>query len=313
MNIILLSGGSGKRLWPLSNDARSKQFLKVLENAKGERESMLQRVWGQLKAVGLAESVVVATSKSQVDMIQSQLGDEVKMVVEPERRDTYPAIALAATYLFSSGKQVDHNEVVVVLPVDSFVEGQFFERVKDLEKVLLNSDADLALIGVIPTYPSEKYGYIVPSEHQDGEPYMNVSHFREKPNEEQACELIAQQALWNCGIFGFKLGYILAKLVEEGLPTDYLDLKKAYQSLPKISFDFEVVEKAERVLAIRYDGEWKDLGTWNTLTEEIASPISGKGVLSEDCVDTHLINELDIPIVVLGLTKMGSSPFSSLC
>ncbi|MDR3586001.1 MAG: sugar phosphate nucleotidyltransferase [Desulfosporosinus sp.] len=303
MRLILLSGGSGKRLWPLSNDARSKQFLKVLENKDGDSESMVQRVWGQLEAVELADSAVVATSKSQVDMIQNQLGDSVKIVVEPVRRDTYPAIALAATYLYSV-EHVSPNEVVAVLPVDSFVDDRFFQRVKELENVLISSEADLALVGVTPTYPSEKYGYIVPETNQDDHSYVRVSHFREKPQEEQARKLIAQQALWNCGVFAFKLGYILAKLEEIGLPLDYLKLINKYASLPKISFDYEVVEKAKNVVAIRYDGEWKDLGTWNTLTEEIAAPISGNGVLCEESLGTHIINELDIPVVVLGLSNV---------
>ncbi len=303
MRLILLSGGSGKRLWPLSNDARSKQFLKVLENSNGERESMVQRVWGQLKAVGLAESAVVATSKSQIDMMRNQLGDSVGIVVEPERRDTYPAIALAAAYL-SSVEHVNPDEVVAVLPVDSFVEDRFFQRVKELEDVLINTQADLALVGVSPTYPSEKYGYIVPELNQEGQPIVKVSHFREKPKEEQARELITQQALWNCGVFAFKLGYILSKLEEIGLSTDYLKLINKYASLPKISFDYEVVEKANNVVAIRYDGEWKDLGTWNTLTEEISAPIIGNGALCRESLGTHLINELDIPIIVLGLSNI---------
>lgn len=303
MRLILLSGGSGKRLWPLSNDARSKQFLKVLERSDGERESMVQRVWGQLKSVGLADSAVVATSKSQIDMMKNQLGQSVKLVVEPERRDTYPAIALAAAFL-SSVEHVSPDEVVAVLPVDSFVDYRFFQRVKELEDVLIKTNADLALVGVSPTYPSEKYGYIVPELNKEGHPFVEVSHFQEKPKEEQARELIAQQALWNCGVFAFKLGYILSKLEEIGLPTDYLKLMNKYESLPKISFDYEVVEKAKNVVAIRYDGEWKDLGTWNTLTEEIASPIIGHGVLCRESLGTHLINELDIPIIVLGLSNI---------
>jgi len=303
MRLILLSGGSGKRLWPLSNDARSKQFLQVLENEDGERESMVQRVWGQLKAVGLADSAVVATSKSQIDMMKNQLGDSVKLVVEPVRRDTYPAIALAAAYL-SSVEHINLNEVIAVLSVDSFVDDRFFLRVKELEDVLITTDADLALVGVTPTYPSEKYGYIVPELSQGDYPFMKVSHFQEKPKEAQARELIAQKALWNCGVFAFKLGYILSKLEEIGLPTDYLKLINKYASLPKISFDYEVVEKAKNVVAIRYAGEWKDLGTWNTLTEEIATPLIGNGVLSRDCVGSHLINELDIPIIIIGLSNV---------
>ncbi|MDR3599036.1 MAG: sugar phosphate nucleotidyltransferase [Desulfosporosinus sp.] len=303
MKLILLSGGSGKRLWPLSNNSRSKQFLKVLENDNGERESMVQRVWGQLKAVGLAESAVIATSKSQVNIIQSQLGDSVEMIVEPERRDTYPAIALAAAYL-SSVKQVSLSEVVVVVPVDPYVDACFFDLVKKLEDVLRATEAELALVAVPPTYPSERHGYIVPEPKQEGREIVKVSYFKEKPTQEQALELIAKQSLWNCGIFAFRLGYVLSKLEENGLPIDYQVLKDEYASLPKISFDYEIVEKAKQVIALRYEGDWKDLGTWSSLTEEISTPIIGKGLISEECRGTHLINELDIPIIVLGLSNI---------
>jgi len=115
--MVLLSGGSGKRLWPLSNDSRSKQFLKVLEDPNGLRESMLQRVWRQLQNAGLEQRTYITTSKAQVDILQSQLGYEAKLIVEPERRDTFPAIALAATYLYSM-KGIGLQETVVVLPVD---------------------------------------------------------------------------------------------------------------------------------------------------------------------------------------------------
>jgi mannose-1-phosphate guanylyltransferase len=298
MKLVLLSGGSGKRLWPLSNDSRSKQFLKVLKDNKGELVSMVQRVWGQLTATGLAESAVVATSKSQLDMIQSQLGLDVSLILEPERRDTFPAIALAATHLYSTS--VSEDEVVAVLPVDPFVEDRFFEKIKELENVLKTSDAELALIGVEPTFPSEKYGYIVPDEKQSGT-VQRVSHFQEKPNQALAQQLIEKQALWNCGVFGFRLGYLIGLLKEKGLPVQYEELLAVYGEMKKISFDYEVVEKAEHIVVLPYDGYWKDLGTWNTLTEEMATEQIGKGKISADSTNTHLINELDIPVVVLGL------------
>jgi mannose-1-phosphate guanylyltransferase len=303
MRLVLLSGGSGKRLWPLSNDTRSKQFLKVLESNNKEKQSMVQRVWGQLKTVGLSESSVIATSKMQRDMIHSQIGMDVPLIIEPERRDTFPAIALAASYLFSI-KDAHEDEVVVVLPVDPYVENDFFEKVKELESVLLESNADLALVGVRPTYPSSKYGYIVPKEAVAGDCYFTVNNFTEKPSEEKAQTLIDLNALWNCGVFAFKLKYILDILVEKGLPLDYDKLSLQYQDLPKISFDYEVVEKANHIVALPYDGYWKDIGTWNTLTEEMATTQIGKGVLSDDSVNSHLINELDIPVTVLGVRDL---------
>ncbi|MBE2935648.1 cupin domain-containing protein [Anoxybacillus flavithermus] len=301
MKLVLLSGGSGKRLWPLSNDARSKQFLKVLENKNGELQSMVQRVWEQLGNVGLADSAVIATSKSQVDMIQSQLGQDVPIIIEPMRRDTFPAIALASVYLYSvEGIRLD--EVVAVLPVDPYVEDRFFQRVKELEKTVLESDADLALIGVEPTYPSAKYGYIVPTSTSSESDYLRVSHFTEKPNEEKAAELIKQGALWNCGVFAFRLDYMISLLEAKGLPIQYEELLKQYERLPKISFDYEVVEKTKHIVVLPYDGYWKDLGTWNTLTEEMATEQIGKGIIA-DSENTHLINELDIPVTVLGVSN----------
>jgi mannose-1-phosphate guanylyltransferase len=298
MNLILLSGGSGKRLWPLSNDSRSKQFLKVLDN-NGNLESMVQRVWGQLEKVHLNDSTVIATSKSQVDMIQSQLGNHIPLIIEPERRDTFPAIALAATYLYSV-KATSFTEVVGVLPVDPYVDISFFERIKDLEDALSRSDADLALMGVKPTFPSEKYGYMVPVQNNKND-YIQVSHFKEKPSEMEARDLMNQNALWNCGVFAFKLEYIISLLEAKGLPIQYEELLKHYQNLEDISFDYAVVEKAKKIIALPYSGSWKDLGTWNTLTEEMGTNQIGKGIISDDSTNTHLVNELDIPVTVLGI------------
>lgn len=304
MRIVLLSGGSGKRLWPLSNDARSKQFLKVLEDENGQSQSMTQRVYEQLSRVGLSNSTVIATSKAQIDMLQNQLNlDSQKLVIEPSRRDTFPAILLAASYLYSVEK-VDLEEVVAILPVDPFVQDAFFEKVKELETVLNERVADLALIGIQPTYPSTKYGYIVPKNAMEQEAHLDVDSFIEKPSEEHASILIEKGSLWNSGVFSFKLKFIINQLIEKGYPTDYEELLKQYEKLPKISFDYEVVEKTTNILAIPYDGFWKDLGTWNTLTEEMNTLQMGKGIISEDSFNTHLINELDIPITVLGVSNV---------
>ncbi|WP_456277563.1 sugar phosphate nucleotidyltransferase [Bacillus sp. AK128] len=299
MKLILLSGGSGKRLWPLSNDSRSKQFLRVLTQKCGNLESMVQRVWGQLESLQLNESTVIATSKAQVDMIHNQLGNHVPIVIEPERRDTFPAIALAVTYLYSM-KGTNLEEVIGVLPVDPFVDISFFERIKELEGTVLKSGADIALMGVSPTYPSAKYGYIVPTKDTESD-YIQVSHFKEKPSEKEAVDLINQSALWNCGVFAFKLQYIIDILQNKGLPTRYDELLKKYQSLEKISFDYAVVEKAKKMVVLPYSGSWKDLGTWNTLTEEMGTNLIGKGVISNDSRNTHLVNELDIPVTILGI------------
>ncbi|MDQ0193964.1 sugar phosphate nucleotidyltransferase [Paenibacillus wynnii] len=300
MKLVLLSGGSGKRLWPLSNDSRSKQFLRVLESPQGEPESMVQRVWRQLKETGLESSSYLATGRGQVEMIQSQLGSEVPIIVEPERRDTFPAIALTASYLYSVAG-VSPAEIVAILPVDPYVESSFFESVAKLESTMEESGANLALMGVVPELASEKYGYIIPTRDAAGENgFLRVSHFQEKPNRKQAEELISRNALWNCGVFAFRLGYLLDILQSKGLPLGYEEMQKQYKLLASISFDYEVVEKEDNIVVQPYDGFWKDLGTWNTLTEEMSSNHVGKGFITADSEGTCLINELDIPITVIG-------------
>lgn len=304
MKLVLLSGGSGKRLWPLSNDSRSKQFLKVLVNPEGRMESMVQRVWRQLTAVRMNESTYTITGAAQLEILQNQIGVHKRVLVEPERRDTFPAIALAATYLYSiEGLGLD--EVIGVLPVDPYVEERFFESVKALERTLADSGADIALVGVKPLHASEKYGYIVPDEPSDLErPYRNVRYFKEKPSESQAEELIRQRALWNCGVFAFRLGYLIDYLVKKGFPIQYEAMLRHYEKLPKRSFDYELVEKAERIVVTSYEGYWKDLGTWNTLTDEMSQKQLGNAIISEDSHNTHVVNEMDIPITVVGLSDV---------
>lgn len=307
MKLILLSGGSGKRLWPLSNNSRSKQFLKVLTSPEKKLESMVQRIRRQLEKTQLLDIAYISTNKTQMDIIRSQIGNQVPLIIEPEQRDTFPAIILAATYLYSV-IGVSLNEVMTVMPVDPFVEDQFFDRVAYLEDVIKHSGMDIALIGVTPTYPATKYGYIMlnnnEKEHDLETTYQSVRGFKEKPTEEQAELLIEEQALWNCGVFAFRLGYIIKLLKERGLPTKYDEMMQLYERLPKISFDYEIVEKVEKIAVIPYNGYWKDLGTWNTLTEEIQTSVIGRGTLSDTCTNTHLINELDMPVTVIGASNM---------
>lgn len=297
MNIVLLSGGSGKRLWPLSNDVRSKQFIKIFKTESGEYESMVQRVYRQIQAVDSDAIITIATSKSQVSAIVNQLNDRVNICIEPCRRDTFPAIALATAYLHDV-QGIDENEAVVVCPVDSYVEEGFFEALKILTEEAMSEDTNLVLMGMEPTYPSEKYGYIIPT---DGKPVSNVSTFREKPDEETAKKYISQGALWNGGVFAYKLKYVLEKAHELIDFKDYNDLLNKYGSLDKISFDYAVVERENQIKVVRYGGEWKDLGTWNTLSEAMTERTIGNVLCNDCCENVHIINELSVPVLCMGI------------
>lgn len=297
MNIVLLSGGSGKRLWPLSNDIRSKQFIKIFKKEDGTYESMVQRVYRQIKKVDADATVTIATSKTQVSAIHNQLGDEVGISVEPCRRDTFPAIALATAYLVDV-LHIDPEESVVVCPVDPYVEDDYFEALKGLSQQAEKGEANLVLMGIEPTYPSEKYGYIIP---ESADHTAAVKTFKEKPTADVAKEYIAQGALWNGGVFAYKLKYVMDiahRLIDF---TDYHDLFAKYATLTKISFDYAVVEKEKKIQVQRFAGQWKDLGTWNTLTEAMEEAVVGKGEMNDTCTGVHIVNEMDVPVLAMGL------------
>ncbi len=315
MNIILLSGGSGTRLWPLSNDVRSKQFIKIFkkkccDGLKGSAdsapsefsgdeayESMLQRVYRQIKATDPDAVVTIATGKSQVSAIHNQLGDKVGLSVEPCRRDTFPAIALATAYLHDV-KGIPAEEAVVVCPVDPYVNEDYFAALKKLWELAREGVANLVLMGISPTYPSEKYGYIMPV---TGDPVAKVSEFKEKPDAATAQQYIDQGGLWNGGVFAYKLSYVLERAHELIDFTDYADLFSKYDKVTKISFDYAVAEHEPDIAVMRFNGEWKDLGTWNTLTEAMEETVVGDARLNETCNNVHVINELGIPVLAMGL------------
>lgn len=300
MNIVLLSGGSGQRLWPLSNEIRSKQFIKIFHRQDGMLESMVQRVYRQIRTVDPGAEITVATSRSQVSALHNQLGENIGISVEPCRRDTFPAITLAASYLHDI-RGVSRKEAIVVCPVDPYVEVDYFRALEELGNYAAQSEANLVLMGIEPTYPSEKYGYIIPEE---ADQVSKVSVFKEKPDQRTAEKYISQGALWNGGVFAFKLDYVLKRAHELIDFTDYEDLYRKYDSLKKISFDYAVVEHEPYIEVMRFSGMWKDLGTWNTLTEAMDSQIVGEALYNETCENLHVINELNVPVLCMGLKNI---------
>lgn len=303
MQIILLSGGSGTRLWPLSNDARSKQFLKLLpKEGTEERESMVQRVVRQIREADLDAPVTIATSITQQDSILSQLGNDVQVVTEPSRRDTFPAICLACEFL-AKEKGCHDDEIVIVMPCDPYTEAGYFKSIREMADGVKNNIADLVLMGIKPSYPSSKYGYIVPGS-AISDTALSVNRFTEKPDTETAERLIAEGALWNGGVFAFRLGY-LKEIAERYVnQSEFGEIVDCYTDFPKISFDYEVVEKAASVAVVPFEGEWKDLGTWNTLTDELRQCVYGNVTVDGSGENTHVINEMDIPVMCIGTKNL---------
>lgn len=266
-------------------------------------ESMVQRVVRQAQEANLTNNITLATNASQLDIITNQLGDTVSVVTEPERRDTFPAIALAVSYL-RLAKNCSDDEVVVIMPCDPYTEIGYFETIGRMVECIHQDVAELVLMGITPTYPSEKYGYVVPEAQNlevSGFNFHKVLRFTEKPIVAFAEELLKQNAFWNGGVFAFRLGYMM-NIVRKYITSDsFEDTRARYSELPKISFDYEVAEKAQSIAVVPFNGQWKDLGTWNTLTDELKKPVLGNAVMGSHCENTHVINELQNPIFVDGL------------
>lgn len=297
MNIVLLSGGSGKRLWPLSNDIFSKQFIRIFKTSDGAYKSMIQRVYRQIRSVSPASRVLIATAKQQIPAINNQIGSDVPICAEPCRRDTFPAIVLAASYL-RDVCGVSEEEAVVICPVDPYVDDSYFQKLNEMWESAGRGDANLVLMGIAPTYPSEKYGYIIPKESAE---ISKVSCFKEKPDSETAARYIAGGALWNGGVFACRISYLLKRVRELTGFSDYHELYQRYEELPKISFDYAVVEKETDIQVMRYEGCWKDVGTWNTLSEVMEENCVGTAVQDSSCENVHIVNSLDIPVLCMGL------------
>ncbi|MBQ3105001.1 MAG: cupin domain-containing protein [Lachnospiraceae bacterium] len=302
MYYVLLSGGSGRRLWPLSGERRPKQYLKMVnrENNSMDRCSMIQRVWEQLEEAGMAERTVITAGKDQEELILSQIRG-ARIALEPEGRDTFPAVLLSCAYLHSRMGATE-EDYVTVMPVDPYTESSYFQALRQLEQVMSGRKEGVGLMGVVPTHPSSKYGYILTGDRKEG--YVEVLGFAEKPEEERAEELIRQKALWNCGVFCVRIGSILQYARAYGVSAEYEKMYENYKQLPRISFDYEVLEKTEELVAVEYHGFWRDLGTWDAMAEQMSTDIIGNALLDEDCKNTQVINELGIPVVAMGLENM---------
>ena len=261
---------------------------------------MLQRVWEQLEEAGMAKNTVITAGENQMELIQSQVRPK-GIVIEPEARDTFPAVMLSCAYLHSN-MGASKEDYVAFLPVDPYTEQKYFHSIQQLETVVKETGAEVGLLGVVPTFPATKYGYILPGE--DKGRYMEVKGFVEKPTEERAEELLGQDVLWNCGVFCVKIGDVLQKASCYEVSENYEDMFREYQKLPKISFDYEVLQKANHLVAVKFEGFWKDLGTWDTMAEQMNTDIKGNVILDDTCMDTQVINELEIPVTVMGAENM---------
>lgn len=292
MKIVILSGGSGKRLWPLSNEIRAKQFIKIFKDGY----SMLQRTYNNLSNIFDEKNILIETSKIQESELKKQLGN-VDVSIEPVKRDTFPAVVLACLYL-KDVKKVSLDEDIIVCPVDHYTEDSYFDYINELSKIVNSNKYNITLMGIKPKIASSKYGYIIPKTKNK---ISEVNSFKEKPTKSEIKMLIRKNALLNAGIFGFKLEYIIDKAHEIIDFDDYYDLYSKYDKLEKISFDKAVVEQEKNVGVIKFNGKWIDLSNWESLTSVMEEKVVGKGVISDNSKNVNIVNETDLPVYSIGL------------
>ena len=307
---VILSGGSGTRLWPLSTTNAPKQFLELLG------EPLFEATLGRVEELGLGTTVTVVTGRDQLLAVERSLAskaiERATILAEPSGRNTAPAVVAAA--LIS-----DPDDVLVVLPSDHLIADSpaFGEAVS--KAVALAGDGALVTFGVEPSRPETGYGYI-----EKGEPVgpgFRVDRFKEKPDEDEAARLSGDgQHLWNSGMFVFGAGQILSEArrqvpeiltgVAAALPAERagtITLGETFSDIPATSIDHAVMENAENSVVVPLDAGWSDVGSWHSVWE--LSERDGNGnylngdVVAVDVADTY-VRSGSKTVAVAGVTGL---------
>ncbi len=322
---VIMAGGTGKRLWPLSRKNRPKQVLKLFQG-----QTLLRLCFERLSVLFDARNIIVLTNAGYSDLVRESVAGIPynNVIAEPAVRDTAGAIGLAASIL----QKFDPDATMAVVTADQLIEPAdiFQEAIKDALIYVNANPKSMITFGIKPTFPSTQLGYIKCSTPKKVKDCKNkiyaVDSFKEKPSEETARRYLKDgKYLWNSGMFVWKAGTVISHL-KEFLPDAVAPLRKIqaawdgpsqqkiledfFPKLPKISIDFAVMEKAPGVHAIRLDCRWIDLGSFTALADIIKSDKDHNIVVAQnsemlDCSSSVLVTEDNEHLVaVIGLDNM---------
>lgn len=280
MKIILLAGGSGTRLWPLSNIDFPKQFVKL----KGMPKTIFQMTVERCRKIVSIEDVIVVTNHSYADIVHrqiEQMGYRIpvqNVLVEPFAKNTLPAITLAVQHIHKSG-----NQQVLVLPSDHLIQDDS-TFTQCVENSLLLTDQWLVTYGIEPHKPHTGYGYI-----KRGKPKLmgyQVDEFKEKPSKELAEQFILQGCLWNSGMFAFQTSVFLEE-IEKHCPEVWKAFQQQfiweqYEATPGISIDYGLMERSERVAVVPMNVKWNDLGSFDSFFDEYEPDENGNITFADE-------------------------------
>ncbi|MFC1763555.1 mannose-1-phosphate guanylyltransferase [Planctomycetota bacterium] len=322
---VIMAGGTGKRLWPLSRRRRPKQVLRLLHG-----ETLLGQCFKRLAPIFPSERIIVLTNQAYVDLVREELPalPVNNVIAEPLVRDTAGAIGLAATLLV----QRDPEARMAVVTADQIIQPASIlqQAIHDALAFIKQQPTALVTFGIKPTHASTQYGYVQCGELRrvDGctLPIQSVLAFREKPDQSTAETYMARgDTFWNAGMFVWQAGRVL-ELLDQFLPDATLPLKaigaawgqpdwedvlyRQFVELPKISIDFAIMEKAPEVHAIRLDCDWLDMGTLNALTDVVVADANGNtvagglGRLFDSRNNIVVTEKADHMIATIGLENM---------
>ena len=318
---LILAGGSGERFWPLSRRARPKQLLRLVSE-----RALLEETVGRLEGLIPRERILVLTNAEQEAAVRKLLGSFPKenILAEPAKRDTAAAVALGAGWVAAR----DHSATMLVLPADHLISNRAeFQKTLTLAADAAAQTGELVVVGIKPTWACPGYGYI-----EQGEPVRlkngadkgavhRVLRFREKPNVDLAESFLRSGNFrWNAGMFVWSVPTVLSEFNRHAPElADFISqlraagnfemaLRERFNRLPRISFDYAIMEKADRVLVVEASFDWNDIGSWRAVANYFKNDEHGNAancaITALESTNNIVFDQDDTTIALLGVHNL---------
>ncbi len=318
---LILAGGSGERFWPLSRRSRPKQLLRLIS-----KQTLLEQTLARLDGLVPPERILILTNVEQETAVRELLKDFPKenIVAEPAKRDTAAAVALGAGWV--AGR--DHSATMLVLPADHvIVDGKAFRETLSTAAKAAEETGSLVAIGIKPTWACPGFGYI-----EQGQPMRlrddagkiaihRVLRFREKPNVDLAESFLRKGNFrWNAGMFVWSVPTVLSEFNRHAPElADFISqirapgkfekvLRDSFSKLPRISFDYAIMEKADRVLMVEASFDWDDVGSWTAVARYFKNDDEGNAancaITALDSSNNIVFEQDDATIALLGVHNL---------